>query len=85
MKRTLATQYAVETITNIIKSHVFMMNLAMREEEKDAFERFRAETMGMLICLKNINEDDRFYCLNIFDNKTEFGYYDQDNNWNIIK
>ena len=76
---------AVETITNIIKSHVNMMNLAMREEENDAFERFRAETMGMLICLKNISEENRFYCINIFDDRTEFGYYDQDHNWNIIK
>ena len=91
MKRHLATppgtrfkKNEVETITNLIKYHVNMMNLAMRDNESDAFERFRAETMGMLICLKNISEENRFYCINIFDDRTEFGFYDNDSKWNVI-
>lgn len=77
---------AADTIRNIISAHVKMLNLALKDDEKEAFERFRAETMGMLICLKNITvSENRFYNINIYDDRVEFGYYDDNHKWNVIK
>lgn len=76
---------AVETITEIIRNKVWHMNQIINQEAyAEAFERFRHELNGMLICLKNIETENKFYCTNFFDDYIEFGYYDEEGKWNII-
>lgn len=80
---------AIETIKELIRNKVWMMNELMKERgELDittTFERLRHELQGMMICLKNVNEDDKFYCTNFYNDRIEFGYYDKDSKWNILK
>lgn len=79
---------AVETIKEIIITKAKVMTRALDvndDESKAYFERSKHEVKGMLICLKNIVDDDNFYTLNITDTKIEFGYYDKDSKWNVLK
>lgn len=77
---------AQETIINIIKNKIWHMNKIMNNPEyAECFERYRHEVHGMLICLKNISEDDRFYNINFWEDRIEFGYYDNDHRWIEIK
>ena len=73
---------AQETIIDIISNRVNLLNHYINDGE--VAERFRHELNGMLICLKNINEDDRFYNINYWSNRIEFGYYDEQSTWVLI-
>ena len=77
---------AVETIKHIISNKVILLNMYMNSDDctVETFERYRHELTGMLICLKNINEDEKFYCFNFYDDKVEFGYYDENYMWVIL-
>lgn len=75
---------AVETIKDIIKAKVNVMNYYRKDADHETFERIRHELMGMLVCLKNINNDDKFYSFNYLEDKIEFGYYDENSKWIVI-
>lgn len=79
---------AVEIIKEIIITKTKVMTGALKANDDDAnayFDRSLHEVKGMLTCLKNIADDDNFYTLNITDTKVEFGYYDKDSKWNVLK
>lgn len=75
---------AQEIIIQLIRNKTNMINMALRENNKEAFERFRHEINGMLICLRNVSNDG-FYCLNFLEDKCEFGYYDKNGVWYTIE
>ena len=74
---------AFETVKEIIKNRVAIINLAAESGcNAETYERFRHELTGMMICLKNICETERFYSLNYCENGVvEFGYYDESGVW----
>lgn len=74
----------IQLIIQLISNRTKMLNMALRENNKEAFERFRHEINGMLICLRNVSTDV-LYCLNILEDKCEFGYYDNSGFWYTIE
>lgn len=74
---------AIETIKSLISNKIEVMNLLIKNPNysTEAHERMRNELMGMLVCLKNINDNGNFYCINYWDNAIEFGYYDTESKW----
>lgn len=76
---------AVEIIKELIKNRVAVVNLGFARMDGATFERQRLDLMGMLVCLKNIKNDDNFYCLTYDENHVEFGYYDNTSKWNVIE
>lgn len=76
-----------EIIINIIRNKVAVMNILMKSEDQniEACERLRHELTGMMICLKNITTEDKFYCTNFCEDRIEFGYYDADGKWVVIE
>lgn len=82
---------AIETIKELIRNKVWMMNQFIKESDEpdetyiETFNRLQNELRGMLICLKNINDDDKFYCTNFYPDRIEFGYYDNESKWFIIE
>ena len=75
---------AVETIKEIIRHKVNVLNYYRKDADHETFERIRHELTGMLVCLKNVNDDDKFYSFNYYEDKVEFGYYNADGKWVII-
>lgn len=78
---------AFETIKEIIRNKVALINMYMKSEGCDShtFDRFRNELVGMMICLKNINTETSFYCINYYEDHVEFGYYTDSHKWVSIE
>lgn len=78
---------AQDVIIKIIRNKVAVMNVLASQDYPDteALERFRHELTGMMICLKNINSTNDFYCINYWENSYEFGYYDEGGAWFSIE
>lgn len=77
---------ATETIIQIIRNKVAVMNTVRKDVASETMERFRHELNGMMVCLKNVSSADCFYCINYFDNGSfEFGYYDDNGKWFSIE
>ena len=78
---------AIKTIEAIIKNRVWGINMLLKNNAgrgnwKDLAMK---ELNGMLICIKNIAPEDIFYCVNDWNNHIEFGYYDENDIWHLIK
>ena len=78
---------AEQTIKEIIKNKVTVMNLYMntKEYQDENFQRFASELRGMLICLKNITDGTDLYAVNFYDDHIEFGAYDSVGRFAIIQ
>lgn len=78
---------ATETIKEIIRNKVAVINEYIKSGnvEGETFERIRHELVGMMICFRNICEDDNAYCINYYEDGVEFGYYDEHGRWFTIE
>lgn len=83
----MKSKNAFETVKEIVRNKVAVMNLYEKQDDCNAetVERFRNELSGMMICLKSITPDDTFYCINYYETGYEFGYYDKNHNWISIE
>ena len=84
----MKNQQAVDAVVEIVKTRVSLMNMYLGNVdayEKATWDRLSNQLDGMLIVLKNINDEERFYCINYFDDRIEFGYYDEFHNWIVIQ
>ena len=78
---------AEQIIIKMIVNKVYVMNLYKDQVSADSYNDELNELRGMLICLKNIRQDDKFYTLQFSgwdpDHKeinqgVIFGYYDSE-------
>lgn len=47
-------------------------------------EKYKNITLGMLICLKHIQNDNNVYALDMCEDRIEFGYYDDKGLWEFL-
>ena len=85
---------AEKKIVEIISHKIAWINECTKNHERifpntdkqEYINRLVYELKGMLICLKNIASDERFYAVHFMDDDpAEFGYYDKDSKWIIIE
>lgn len=74
----------IDTVIRLISARVGTANLAMSHMNRSDFDRRRNELIGMLVCLRNIDDSDRHYCIDYYADHIEFGYF-VDHKWVKIK
>lgn len=73
---------AITTIISIIKTRVEVMNMDAEDfgttGSSELIRQWEQQVYGMLTCLRNINDTDRFYCFDIYNDHYDFGYFEDD-------
>ena len=74
---------AKDSIIREIRMRLAMLYVHKKEVflDSEKVERLRNEINGMLYCLRSISSSNEFWCINYFDDFSEFGYYDDNGQW----